>query len=182
MKLMKAGRKFLLSLILVFGLSAVMVPLSLDQMTKKADLIALGHCIDKKVYQKGKMIWTEYTIRIYEVLKGAKVKEVVVRQPGGEVGDRGIKISGTVSFFPLEETLLFLKKRQNVFEPLGWVQGKFKIYYDPLSKKKYAYRQFGDVLFLEKGKTIRKPAPQKIELDVLKAQIRNILSKQIKEK
>jgi len=165
-----------------FAQSVVMIPLSLDKLTQKAELIVLGHCVDKRVYESGKMIWTEYTIRVYEVLKGnSRIKEVKVRQPGGEVGERGIKISGTASFFPLEESLLFLKKTSSgAYQPVGWAQGKFKIYYDKKSKKKYARQELGGIAFWKKSKTDTLP-PSRIELSQLKSQIKAVLKQSLKK-
>ena len=178
-------KKFLLIFFFLplFAQAVVMIPLNLDKLTQKADIIVLGHCIDKQVYESGKMIWTEYTIRVYEVLKGdAKIKEVKVRQPGGEVGERGIKVSGTVSFLPLEESLLFLKKTSSgAYQPVGWAQGKFKLYYDEKTKKKYARQELGGIAFWKKSKKDSLP-PSKIELKELKSQIKAVLKKDLKKK
>ena len=167
---------------LIFGLclSAVMVPLSMEDLVVESDAVVLGHCIDKRVYQEGKMIWTEYTIQVYEVLKGEKLKEVRVRQPGGELGDVGIAVSGAVSFAPFEEVLLFLSKEEKGARDLiGFGQGKFKIYYDKKTGKKFAHQQLEGIKFIESGKK-EKPkekAISKIELEQLKEEIK-VLVKQ----
>jgi len=155
-----------------------MVPLSLEDLTGESESVVLGHCIDKRVYQEGKMIWTEYTIQVYEVLKGEKVKEIKVRQPGGEIGELGIAVSGAVSFAPLEEVLLFLgKEEKGARAPIGWAQGKFKIYYDKKTGKKFAHQQLQGVKFVEKGKKekLGEKAVSKIELEQLKEEIKAII-------
>jgi len=155
-----------------------MVPLSLENLTGESESVVLGHCIDKRVYQEGKMIWTEYTIQVYEVLKGEKAKEVKVRQPGGEIGEVGIAVSGAVSFGPLEEVLLFLgKEEKGARDLVGWGQGKFQIYYDKKTGKKFAYQQLAGVKFVEKTQKTKpvEKSPSKIELEQLKEQIKVII-------
>ena len=172
------------SALLVSGLclATVMIPLDLNQLTEKADQIVLGHCTGKRVYETGDMIWTEYTFQVYEVLKGGKVKEVKVRQPGGEIGERGIKVSGTVNFLPLEEDVLFLDKdKDGTRDVIGWSQGRFKVYYDEKTKTKYALQNLEGISFMKKTGEMEKVEPARVNLDQLKSRIKNIVDKK-KEK
>lgn len=159
------------------ALATVMVPLTLSQLTEQADKIVLGHCVNKRVYKTGKMIWTEYTFQVYEVLKGGSIKEVKIRQPGGEIGDEGIKVSGTANFLPGEEDLLFLdKEKDGAYDLIGWSQGKFQIFYDEKTKTKYTFQNLAGISFVKKTGEPVLVEPMRFELDQVKAQIKAILA------
>ncbi len=155
-----------------------MVPLSLDRLTEDADAIVIGHCMAKRVYERGNMIWTEYTFLVYDNLKGLPLKEIKVRQPGGEIGEKGIMVAGTANFLPLEEDLLFLDKDKDGSRDLiGWSQGRFKVYYDDKTKTKYAFQQWQGVSFLTPSGAPVKLEPARVDLEQLKAQIKVIANK-----
>lgn len=162
------------------ALATVMVPLSLDQLTGESDAVVLGHCIDKRVYKTGEMIYTEYTVRVYDVLKGSTLKEVKVVQPGGESGGKGIYVAGVARFAPAEEVMLFLGKDIGGRRDLvGWSQGKFTIYYDAKSKTKFAVRQLGGIGFMKKSSgEISSGKPEQIKLDELKSRVKKIIAEQ----
>jgi len=160
------------------ALATVMVPLSLKELTDDADAVVLGHCTGRRVFQSGGMIYTEYTIQVYDSLKGAPAKEMKVVQPGGEYGGKGIYVSGVARFSLLEEVMLFLgKDKQGARDIVGWSQGKFRIYYDEQSKKKFAAQEFGGAGFIKKssGETTE-AKPEKMELEMLKAAVKDIVA------
>ena len=171
-------RKFFLALAIMFPgflLATVMVPLNINQLTEQAEKIVIGHCTDKRVYERGNMIWTEYTIKVYEVLKGGEIKEIKIRQPGGEIGDRGVKVAGAVSFGKLEESVLFLdKEKDGAYDLIGWAQGKFHVYWDDKTRTKYILQNLDGISFVQKdGKPVA-VEPIKMELEQFKALIKAI--------
>lgn len=158
-------------------LATVMIPLDLNQLTDQADKIVLGHCINKRVYQTGKMIWTEYTFQVYEVLKGEGIKEVKIRQPGGELNGNGVMVPGTASFSPFEENLLFLdKEKEGSRDLVGWAQGRFKVYYDEKTKSKYTFQNLSGISFVKKNGDTVSVEPMKVDLEQIKAQIKTIVA------
>lgn len=159
--------------------ATVMVPLSLDQLAKESDSIVLGHCVGKRAYFSGGMIFTEYTVQVYEVLKGDAVKELKVRQPGGEYDGKGIYIPGVARFSAFEESLIFLGKVQaGSRDVVGWSQGKFHIYYDEQSKTKFAVQEPAGLSVIKKSTgEIVDPAGSKIELEKLVSQVRAVVAK-----
>lgn len=166
------------------ALATVMVQLSLGQLTREADTIVLGHCTNKRVYKVGNMIYTEYTIQSYDVLKGSTAPELKITQPGGAVDGKGVYVSGVARFNPLEEVMLFLTREKNGSRDIvGWSQGKFHIYYDENSGKKMALQQMGGVGVLNKTTgEITESHPAAIVLDQLKSQVKSIVANSKDEK
>jgi len=167
------------------ALATVMVPLSLKQLTDDADLVVVGSCVDKQVVKSGKMIFTDYTIQVSEVLKGATVKEVKVRQPGGESGGKGVYVAGVARFTPAEEAVLFLARpgKDGARDLIGWSQGKFHIYYDDKTKARYAVQELQGISFMKKSTgEITEPSVSRIELKQLQTQVKSIVANQKADK
>ena len=160
-------------------MATIMLPLSLEKLTNESDMVVLGNCTGKNVVDQGGKIYTEYTIQVNETLKGAALKEVKVRQLGGEINGRGLYVAGVAKFTPAEEVMVFLTKDSNgLRDVVGWAQGKFHIYYDDQTKKKYAMQQMEGLSLAKKGSgEISEPSTSKVEVTVLKAQVKAIVTK-----
>lgn len=181
-------RRTVLALIFLvpsIALAAVMVHLSLSELTNNADLVVVGKCVNKQFVKSGKAIFTDYTIQVSEVLKGATVKEVKVRQPGGEYGNRGVYVTGVARFTPAEEAMLFLDKpgKDGSRDMIGWSQGKFHIYYDDKTKARYAVQDLQEISLMKKSTgTITEPSVSRIELKQLQTQVKSIVADQKADK
>lgn len=118
---------------LVFALPAsatTMVKLDVPALAKAADLIVRGKVAKVESRWSGdhRTIFTETQLEVVETLKGAATKTVVVRQPGGEVGDIGQRVSGVARFSSGEEVVVFLESRPgNFYLVSGMSQGKFSV-------------------------------------------------------
>jgi hypothetical protein len=55
---------------------------------------------------------------------------ITVRQPGGEVGTVGLRVSGAARMRRGETVLLFVRPVHNVYVPVGMTQGKYELYKD----------------------------------------------------
>jgi len=173
-------RLFILFFFLISGaaFATVMIPLSLEQMTNEADTIVQGTCTGTRVYESNGMIFTEYTVSVQDVLKGGPVKEVKVRQPGGEYNGKGIYIAGTARFFPSEESLIFLsKEKEGARDVVGWSQGKFHVYYDEQSKTKFAVQDLQGLSVIKKNAgEIVNPSASRMELGKISSQVKAMVA------
>lgn len=115
----------------VRGALATLVPaLSLEQLTDKSEAVVSG-TVGRSWSDwdsDHKYIWTHTEIAVTKIHKGAPGKTVVVSEPGGTVGDRGMSIAGAVSYAPGEQVVVFLQRMPNGYlRTTGWNQGKFVV-------------------------------------------------------
>ncbi|MFC1817342.1 hypothetical protein ACFL0M_15745, partial [Thermodesulfobacteriota bacterium] len=120
---------FLLSFPNVQG---AMVRLSLEQLVEDADLVIIG-IVEGVVSEliMGK-IFSFATISINSKIKGESghtPDEIIVRFPGGTVGDIAVKVEDSPDYKQGEKVLIFLKKipKQPYYRTLGASQGRFLI-------------------------------------------------------
>ncbi|MGV3774702.1 MAG: hypothetical protein ACO1QB_17515 [Verrucomicrobiales bacterium] len=107
-----------------------MIPFSLEQLIKAADLVVHGTVeeVTAKRDQRSQ-IYTEIIVNVAEVWKGeAATGRLRVVQGGGVLGEARLVISGQPTFDPGEETVLFLvlnHRKEAVVYAMS--QGKFKV-------------------------------------------------------
>lgn len=116
-----------LSLCLIFGFltaqaTSVIVP-SDDEMIigARAIIRCVVTSVESRYDVEHNAIFTYTTVRVSEVLKGSLQvdREVVLKEPGGGVGELGTMVFGTPEFTKGEETLLFLDT---------WPDGSLRVY------------------------------------------------------
>ena len=105
---------------------------------------------------------------------------IVIRQPGGEVGDIGMLVEGTSVFEQGEEAILFLKNGSGgYYKILGLSQGKFSIGTDPVSQRKILVKKRVRMIRTPEGKIEKKVleirSDKKLFLDEFADRIQNIL-------
>jgi hypothetical protein len=117
--------------------ASVVVPLTLEEMTDKADSILVGKCSSVRSFWKDRKIWTDATFKVDRRMKGRSAGEIVVRQLGGSVTEPApvaMRIAGGVEFGVGETSLLFTKRRKDGAETvLGLSQGRVPLERDPKS-------------------------------------------------
>lgn len=125
--------------------STVMVKQGIGDLTKRARTIVQGRVrgITQEWSEDKTMIYTLVRVTVENTMKGAAgVREVLVRQPGGEIGDKGIKVSGYPDFAQGEEVILFLEPfeargpHSGAVRVVGMAQGKFGVGTDKKTGKK----------------------------------------------
>jgi hypothetical protein len=108
-----------------------MVELSLEQLTRDADLIVVGKVESVASQMIIGKIWSSATISVESRIKGDEPEqsEIVVSFPGGKVGDIGMQVEDSPNYKKDEEVVVFLKKMQGEshFSTAGSSQGKFII-------------------------------------------------------
>ncbi len=108
--------------------SALVEPLTIDELTARADSIVVGEVTDIACYEEGRGdIYTLVTLSVEQAVKGGPGNEVVLRVPGGEVGGLRLSVSDTPSFQPGERVVVFLEEAGSAFKVSGWYQGKFAV-------------------------------------------------------
>jgi hypothetical protein len=74
----------------------------------------------------GKNIWTYVTLKCDHFLKGDSIDKIIIKIPGGIVGDLGQSVSGTPKYLLDELTLNFLgQKNDGEYYVNGWESGKY---------------------------------------------------------
>lgn len=112
-----------------------------ESMSKNADLIITGKVVEQNSnWNEDKTrIYTQATIQVDEYLKGSNNNgAVVVRYPGGEVGDVGELYSHMPRFEDQEEVLVFLKKddKSTNYKVFNGEAGKINVITDPKTGEK----------------------------------------------
>ncbi len=114
--------------------SALMVRKSIKELTSQADSILIGEVkeMESRWNEERTLIYTYVTISVSQYTKTlsgvGEVQEIMVKVPGGEVGDMGLKVSDTPQFREGEEVFLFLKmEKLPLFSVTGLFQGKYTI-------------------------------------------------------
>lgn len=141
--------------------AALMIRKSVEELTYEADSIMIGKVtgMESRWNEDRTLIYTYVTISARDYVKKlsniGESEEIIVRMPGGEVGDIGLKVSDMPEFREGEEVLLFLKKeRPTIFRVVGLFQGKYTV---------------------EDGRAKNKVLGREIPLDSFVSQIREII-------
>jgi hypothetical protein len=150
-------------------------------LTRDADAIVVGRVAksESRWTADHRRIVTEVTVEVSESLKGAPGSTVLVRQPGGQIGDIGQRVDGMASFAKGEEVLVFLQRRpDNSFFLAGMAQGKYRVEREADGKVLAHPESPGSARFIDpqtQSEIVVKP--QTLELPTLKSEIRNALAK-----
>jgi hypothetical protein len=122
------------------GATTVM-KLSLKDLTKNSETIVRATVVDETArYDANKEIYTYYTLRVLEPVKGGSAKDqvITIRQIGGVVGTIASIVPGTPSFKKGEEVVVFLTQRDAAGYPwvMGLQQGKYSVSSDENGQKR----------------------------------------------
>jgi hypothetical protein len=130
------NRKFLgsmsvLALMILPRALATSVPsLTFDELTDRSEVIVAGRITRSwsDWDSERKFIWTHYELSVSSVHKGAARTAVIVSEPGGVVGGRGMRIAGSVEYSPGDQVAVFLQRMPNGYlRTAGWGQGKYLV-------------------------------------------------------
>jgi hypothetical protein len=109
---------------------AVMRKVELPEMVSRAGTIVHGIVLSNESREEENgAIYTYTTVSVIEELTGRSSEEtVVVRNMGGTVGSKGLRVTDVPTFEPGEEVILFLEPEPRVEETdlVGWEQGAFR--------------------------------------------------------
>jgi hypothetical protein len=126
------------SLITHVAMAVHMVPLSIPQLTDKAQLVLHGNVTSRSVQRDPQgRIYTRVELAVSGVWKGEQtLKSFVVVQSGGVLGEESVTVDGQEDFTIGEEVVLFLVLNQRGEGlVIGLAQGKFKVARDSNGEK-----------------------------------------------
>ena len=131
-ELILAAALFAASLVTACGATqaaaTTLLRMSLSQMAEAADTIVRGRCIGTSTRWDAGSIWTFADVDLIETLKGSPPARIIVRLPGGRVGNMTTHIDAVPSLKPGDEKILFLEKtRANDYAVTAWTEGAFRI-------------------------------------------------------
>ncbi len=109
------------------GSIAVAVPI--EELARRADAVVLGRVVESVAHRArdGRSLYTRIRIAPIERWKGPE-GELVLVEPGGEVGNLGQRVLGVPRFEVGEEVVVFARRRgEGVYELIGLSQGKFRV-------------------------------------------------------
>lgn len=126
-------------------LSALTVEyISLDRLTKEANLIIVGKVISSYSTWEENCIYTYTTVSIEEKLKGETAsKKIVVKQMGGTVGEISQTVDGTPRLVTGANVVLFLRYWKGAY----WIHSIVMGYYNVIEENgmKYAFNNLNNV-------------------------------------
>jgi hypothetical protein len=117
-------------------LIATTVPrLSVEELIDQSDVVAAGQVTRSWAAWDGshKYIWTHYELSVSAAMKGSpgqssKGQTLEFAEPGGEIGDRGMAIAGSVRYESGDNVVVFLQRMPNGYlRTAGAGQGRFSI-------------------------------------------------------
>lgn len=112
------------------GTAGTLPKLSLSELLDRSSAVVHGRVVRHwSAWDAGhEFIWTHYELRPSEVIHGRTAPAYTISEPGGIVGDVGLKVSNSVSFVDGEEVVVFLRTTPSgLLRVSGGPQGKLRV-------------------------------------------------------
>jgi hypothetical protein len=125
--------------------AVTMVPLSIEDLSAKSQLIVHGTVVSKSCQRDpAGRIYTKVDLRVSEVWKGDWTRDqLCVVHGGGILGEERVEVSGQVEYQMGEQVVAFLVFNQRgEGVTLGLAQGKFHVWKDPANGILVAHNPF----------------------------------------
>lgn len=110
---------------------SLMIKLSLEELVNQADWIVVGTVTSQKSdwNTEHSQIHTQVTVAIEEWVKGEpRDNEIIIKIPGGQVGEVSQMVGGSANFRIGEKVLVFLQTQDDdTISVVGGMQGKLVI-------------------------------------------------------
>ncbi len=134
--------------------ATVVISETIEEMARASTLVVRGRIVQvqPQLEEMSGRINTYADIQVTEVLKGGAVRSVLVKQPGGEIGDRGTHVAGAGKFVTGQDTVLFLEAatdEANVYILRALAAGKVDLEKSSKGEVK-AVRHLGGLAFYER--------------------------------
>lgn len=174
-RLQAVAAVFVFSLLSVLSAlrATTLARVSLDQLAAASDDVARVRCAGAESRWENGAIWTVTTFDLIESMKGNLPPQVVVRLPGGKVGNLTAAVEGTPKFVPGDEAVLFLQRtRTGGYSVAGWVEGTFRIALDPASRREVVTQDSsGFAVFDAATRTFRSEGIRKMPMELFRARV-----------
>ena len=93
--------------------ATVIARLSVDELAAQSDVVAIVAPTESHARWDGGHIFTDVTVRIERTVAGTpEASSVVIRLPGGIVGDTGQRVEGAPRLDPSARSIVFLRREQ----------------------------------------------------------------------
>jgi hypothetical protein len=152
-----------------------------DQLIIEARAIITGRvlAVESGLDDTDNRIYTYVTVKVQEVLKGqVDRRKIVLKQPGGEYGNRGTLVFGVPQFAPGEDVLLYLDTwRDGSLRVHQMLLGKFAIVRDQATGQLFADRNSSIPNVQVIGQSSGGPITNRMELSAYKNMLRNRLER-----
>jgi hypothetical protein len=156
--------------------------LSLEELVRKSGRIILGRCLstESRWNQRNTLIYTYSKFAVTENFKGQAGGFVNVVTVGGTVDGITQTVSGMPQFEQDEEVVLFLEASKNdLWQPVGLSQGKFRIVKDSRTGDTEAILSLSGLQLYgtSSGTISMQDKPQRIPLGQLIQRIKSLVGK-----
>lgn len=154
--------------------ASTFVAMSQKELLARADAIVEGRIVDLESFwtESGRLIATDATLAVDEVLSGRAPRALTVRTFGGQVGAMRVEAHGFPRFEDGERVLLFLTRdRDGTYRVLGYQLGHYRVV-TRLDGVTLAVPQTDDGMRLVGPNGTLAPAPGSVRLDEFKTRIR----------
>jgi hypothetical protein len=124
------------------------------ELADTANLVAEGRVasVDVRWDDARTCINTYVTLTVDRVLKGTASGSVVIKVPGGRVGDEEVRVEGTAKFERDEQVVVFLwRDVAGDWIVLGEAQGKFRVWQDEKAGKRMAGNSLKGLCLVMRG-------------------------------
>ena len=102
--------------------------LSLEEMATKSHIIVRATVLGQAATQRGTLVYTNYSIKVTEKLKGDAGATLVVSVPGGTIGRVRQSFAGTPTMKTGAEYVVFIwKGKSGILHIIGLSQGLFDL-------------------------------------------------------
>ena len=95
--------------------ATVVIDETIEDMARAATVVVRGRVlqVQPQLEESSGRIYTYADIQVMEVFKGAGTGSILVKSPGGEIGNRGTAVAGAAKFVSGQDTVLFLEQAPN---------------------------------------------------------------------
>ncbi len=167
--------------------------LSLDEMTRASNRIVQAKCLSVESRMEEGQVFTLATFEVTQTLAGEETtprspeasgrgtRTVVVRQPGGRVGNLHAVVPGAPLLAPGEEAILFLERDPNArdaFMVVGLSQGHMRILKEPATGRRQVRQStLGAGVYDPQTKRVRPGTARHMPLEEFKRELRRTLER-----
>jgi dipeptidyl aminopeptidase/acylaminoacyl peptidase len=95
--------------------ATVVIDETIEDMARASTVVVRGRVlqVQPQLEESSGRIYTYADIQVLEVFKGAGTGSILVKSPGGEIGNRGTVVAGAAKFVSGQDTVLFLEQSPN---------------------------------------------------------------------
>lgn len=143
-------------------LATVVIAETIEEMVTATPVIVRGRVlqVQPQLEESSGRINTYADLQVIDVLKGPRLGSVLVKQPGGELGNRGTHVAGVAKFKEGQDSVLFLEpsNEPNVYFVRGLAAGKVDLEKSPKGELR-AVRHLDGLAFAPKIGVLRPVTP-----------------------